>query len=152
MSRLRIDQLPKAYQQAACAQLAPKVLKLERVELTKKPTAKSKAHAWQTTQALAYFEANRLPTPVCEHRFHDERRWRFDFAFLEHKVAVECEGGVWSNGRHTRGKGFIEDCSKYSEAAILGWCVIRRATADLLTPETIDMIQRAIQARTKKAA
>lgn len=60
-----------------------------------------------------------------EYRFHPERKWRFDFAFPEHKVAVEIEGGVWSHGRHTRGSGFVKDCDKYNSAAILGWRVLR---------------------------
>ena len=44
-----------------------------------------------------------LPAPVPEFRFHPERKWRFDFAWPEHKIAVEQEGGVWIQGRHTRG-------------------------------------------------
>jgi hypothetical protein len=59
------------------------------------------------------------------------RRWRFDFAWPKERVAVEIEGGHWTNGRHTRGSGFRDDCEKYSEAAIRGWCVIR-ATADMV--------------------
>ena len=66
-----------------------------------------------------------------EYRFHPARRWRFDFALPELKLAIECDGGGWSNGRHTRGKGFIEDCKKLSEAALLGWRVIRVTTVDL---------------------
>jgi very-short-patch-repair endonuclease len=63
--------------------------------------------------------------PVREHRFHPTRRWRFDFAFLEQKVAVECEGGIWTRGRHTRGAGVREDMSKYNSAVALGWRVFR---------------------------
>ena len=60
-----------------------------------------------------------------EYRFHPTRKWRFDFAWPDHKVAVEIEGGVWSHGRHNRATGFIEDCDKYNEATILGWRVLR---------------------------
>lgn len=63
--------------------------------------------------------------PVREFKFHPVRRWRFDFAFPERMVAVECEGAVWTNGRHTRGSGFVADMEKYNNAAALGWFVFR---------------------------
>jgi very-short-patch-repair endonuclease len=63
--------------------------------------------------------------PAREHRFHPERRWRFDFAFVDRMVAVECEGGIWTNGRHTRGAGAREDMAKYNSATALGWRVFR---------------------------
>ncbi len=60
-----------------------------------------------------------------EYRFHPKRRWRFDAAFPEAKVAIEIEGGVWIRGRHNRASGFLKDCEKYNEAAALGWRIIR---------------------------
>ena len=68
-----------------------------------------------------------------EHKFHPTRRWRFDFVMLplEAKVAVEIEGGVFTQGRHTRGKGFTEDLLKYNEAVMLGWRVLRYTTAQI---------------------
>ena len=60
-----------------------------------------------------------------EHRFHPTRRWRFDFSDLSTKIAIECEGGTWAKGRHTRGKGFEGDCEKYNQATRLGWQVYR---------------------------
>lgn len=82
------------------------------------------AFAWQ-------LKAGKLPEPVREHRFHPTRRFRLDFAWPERLLAVEIEGGVWSGGRHTRGKGFSEDCVKYAEAAVLGYRVIR-VTGDMV--------------------
>ena len=66
-----------------------------------------------------------LPLPEMEFKFHPTRKWRFDFAWPEWKIAVEIEGAVWTQGRHTRGSGFIKDMEKYSYANIMGWCVIR---------------------------
>ncbi|NIP25770.1 MAG: hypothetical protein GWN94_02580, partial [Phycisphaerae bacterium] len=50
--------------------------------------------------------------------------WRFDFAYKTERVAVEVEGGVYTQGRHTRGEGFEEDCEKYNQATLLGWRVL----------------------------
>ena len=45
------------------------------------------------------------PKLVEEHYFNPARKWRFDFAHLESRVAIELEGGIWSGGRHTRPPG-----------------------------------------------
>lgn len=66
-----------------------------------------------------------LTDPEVEYRFHPTRRWRFDFAWPELRLAVEVEGGVFSGGRHVRAVGFIGDCEKYNQAALLGWTVLR---------------------------
>ena len=66
-----------------------------------------------------------LPGPEREFPFCPGRKWRFDFAWLTQRVAVEVEGGIWTNGRHTRGAGFEADCEKYAEALTRGWRVLR---------------------------
>ena len=65
--------------------------------------------------------------PVREFRFHPTRKWRADFAWPGKLVLVEIEGGVWrrSKGRHTNPTGFIKDCEKYNNAALLGYTVLR---------------------------
>lgn len=70
--------------------------------------------------------------PVEEYYFAKPRMWRFDYAFPKEKIAVEQEGGVWIQGRHTRGWGFIQDMEKYNEAARRGWRVFR------FTPKEIE--------------
>lgn len=69
---------------------------------------------------------------VREYKFHPTRRWRFDFADIENKIAVEIEGGVWVKGRHTRAQGYINDLVKYNQATVLGWKLLRYATEEQL--------------------
>lgn len=72
-------------------------------------------------QALLVWQCEQVGLrPVKEYRFHPTRLWRFDMAFPERRVAVEIDGAVWTQGRHTRGSGYIADCEKLAEAAILG--------------------------------
>lgn len=74
------------------------------------------------------------PKLESEFKFHDVRRWRFDFALPSQRIAIEIEGGVWSGGRHSRGAGFTQDCEKYLEAALLGWRVVRLVPAQVTEP------------------
>lgn len=68
-----------------------------------------------------------------EHKFHMERKWRFDFVLLPltRKIAIEVEGGVFNQGRHTRGKGFENDLMKYNAAVMDGWRVLRYSTGQV---------------------
>lgn len=86
-----------------------------------------------------------------EYRFHHKRRWRFDFAIPERKVAIECEGGIWTGGRHTRGAGFENDCEKYNAAAELGWCVLRFTKRMIESGEAIKQVERALRMNTPDA-
>ena len=89
--------------------------------------------------------------PECEYRFHPVRRWRFDFAWPTVQVAVEMEGGIWTRGRHTRGKGFEADCEKYNAATALGWRVFR-CTAGMLEDDPYSFVTIVREAIEKKGA
>lgn len=77
-----------------------------------------------------------------EYRFHPIRRFRFDYAIPSKKIAIEQEGGVWTNGRHTRGKGYISDMEKYNLATSMGWRVLRFTPEQMMTTETINLIKK----------
>lgn len=81
-----------------------------------------------------------------EHKFHATRKWRFDFAHIEGKVAIEIEGAVWTGGRHTRGSGYVKDCEKYNEATFDGWAIIRLTGKDINT-DNLERIKLFIQSR-----
>lgn len=95
--------------------------------------------------------------------FHPTRKWRFDFAWEEFKVAVEAEGGTYTHGqtradkatgkravqksRHLTPTGYHEDCIKYAEAAILGWTVIRADAKMIKSGAALKLLERALEAR-----
>lgn len=78
---------------------------------------------------------------IQEFKFHESRKWRFDFAFPLHMVAIEIEGGTWNNGRHGRGEGFENDCVKYNSAVELGWKLLR-FTPKMLTDDPVKCINQ----------
>lgn len=94
---------------------------------------------------MLHIRAAKLPMPEREHKFHPTRRWRFDLAYPARSLAIEVEGGVYSGGRHTRGKGFTDDCEKYNQAVLLGWRVLRFTTAMIKSGAAIETIERAIE-------
>lgn len=84
-----------------------------------------------------------LPMPVSEFKFHPTRKWRFDKAWPPLMVSLEIEGATWVQGRHTRGKGYENDCRKYNAAQLLGWKVLRATTE--MAPEIRDLLVAALK-------
>ena len=80
-----------------------------------------------------------------EYKFHPERNWRADFLITGTKILIEVEGGIWSGGRHTRGKGFIADMEKYNAAAILGFKVLRLDTQQVKSGLAIKQIENLVR-------
>ena len=95
-------------------------------------------------QILAVCQEKQLPEPEAEHRFDHERKWRFDFAWPDWRIAVEAEGGQWTGGRHYTGAGFEKDCEKYNEAVAQGWDVLRFTTNMINDGRAMRMIERMI--------
>ena len=93
---------------------------------------------------MAMIKLVKLPVPEREFRFHDTRKWRFDFAYPDKQIAIEVEGGVYKNGRHTRGTGFTNDCEKYNAATELGWRVFRYTTAMVNQGLAIEQLKRVL--------
>jgi len=91
-----------------------------------------------------------LPRPVREHRFHNVRRWRFDLAYPDCKVAIEVDGGVYTRGRHTTGRGYTADQYKGNMAIEMGWLVLHYTTTMLSKRqinETVEQIRRVLLMR-----
>lgn len=84
---------------------------------------------------------------ILEHKFHETRRWRFDYAILEYKIAIEKDGGVWmkGGGAHSRPQNILRDMEKLTQASVLGWTVIRRTPNQINSSETIDLIRQSIK-------
>lgn len=98
----------------------------------------------ESTLAL-HIRADKLPEPIRELSFAKPRKWRFDFSWPHLMLAVEVEGGTWSGGRHTTGKGFEQDCEKYNQAVLLGWSVLRFTGSQVLSGHAINIIKHAME-------
>ena len=94
--------------------------------------------AWHLSQALPRFPY------VREYKFCPNRRWRADFVFVEQNLIVEVEGGIWTDGRHTRGSGFEKDCEKYNAAVIAGFRVLRVTGAQIKSGQALEWVEQAL--------
>lgn len=83
-----------------------------------------------------------------EYRFHPKRKWKSDFyiptGLGQQPILVEVEGAVFIGGRHTRGKGYENDCEKYTEACIMGYMLLRGSTGMVRSGYLIDAVNRAL--------
>lgn len=85
-----------------------------------------------------------LPAPVRQHRFHETRRWRFDFAWPDQKLALEIQGGGFVRGAHGRGAGLRNDAEKFSEAVCLGWRVLLAVSDHVDDGSAVRWVERAL--------
>lgn len=88
-----------------------------------------------------------LPEPEVEYMFAKQelnRKWRFDFAWVEKRIGVEVDGGTWSGGRHTRGAGFEADCEKLNAASELGWEVYRYTSGMIERGDAVAQLARVL--------
>jgi len=82
-----------------------------------------------------------------EYKFSAARRWRLDY-FCEGngaRIGIEIHGGVWTQGRHVRGKGFLSDLEKLNAAQMQGITVLQLGTDqvdDAHVGEIADWVQR----------
>ncbi len=96
---------------------------------------------------LWHIMATGLPSPQTEYPFpgiSGTKRYRFDLAWPEERIAVEIDGAIWRQGRHTRGAGYINDRIKDCEATVLGWRVLR-VTAEMVdSGDAVAYLERLI--------
>lgn len=98
-------------------------------------------------ELLQQIQLRGLPEPEREYKFIKDRRFRSDFAYPKQKILLEVEGGVWTNGRHTRGAGYANDCKKYNLASMHGWLLLRFTDEVIKNGEAVLMIEEALESR-----
>ena len=88
-------------------------------------------------ELLAYLTQN-FETCLQEHKFDKKRKFKFDYAIPELKIAIEVNGGQWiaGGGRHNRGgKSYQNDLRKLNLAHSQGWRVFQYTYEMLATLE-----------------
>lgn len=77
---------------------------------------------------------------LAEHKFCATRKFRFDWALPQYKIAIEYEGLHNAKSGHLTIQGYKDNCEKYNLAVKEGWRLLRyhadsykKVIADLLT-------------------
>jgi hypothetical protein len=90
-------------------------------------------------------QAHFLPSPWPEYKFAKPRKWAFDFAWPELMVALEVQGGLWTEGRHSRGAALLKEHEKLNAAACLGWRILFTTPEQVASGEIADTLVRALR-------
>lgn len=135
-------------QQSASAKLNPHLfdkptpeMKQAKRETKEQNLGRYKGHIHKACKAYA---DRRNLTLYREFQFHPGRKYRFDWAFLEIKVAIEYEGIHSAKSGHTTVDGYNKDTEKYNYAVEFGWEVLR------YTASTINNIENDLAAIKKR--
>lgn len=93
---------------------------------------------------LAALDAEGIPRPAGEVQIIGGRKFALDYGWMTERLGVEVEGGVWVKGAHGRGSGIMRDMEKNNLSILAGWRVLRFTPSQLVQPETIALIKRAL--------
>ena len=73
-----------------------------------------------------FYTLNSFKIPfVTQFKFLENRKFRFDYAIPNLKIAIEYEGIIGGKCRHTTITGYTKDTEKYNLAVVNGWRVLR---------------------------
>lgn len=102
----------------------------------------------QGNDAFSLMLSQQLKTQVLkELQFDAKRKFRFDYAIPEYRLAIEIDGGAFieGGGRHNRARGFIKDMEKMNLAAAQGWRVMHFTPQQQYSMLTVQSIKDALQ-------
>lgn len=95
---------------------------------TKKPSKKQSKKPKPSkleTELLRQIKKAKLPTPTREFMAIPGRMFRWDFAWLEKRLLVEVQGGIYQKGAHSTGRGIERDMVKLNLATMHGYKVLQ---------------------------
>lgn len=88
-----------------------------------------------------------------EYEFMYSRKWAFDYAIVELKIAIEYDGYVFDpkkKGGHQTPGGMANDMEKRNEGQIRGWLIILATQKTIDNGTFIKQLLRAIRVRQGK--
>ena len=88
--------------------------------------------------------------PWFEHKFCEDRYFRFDVCDKELRIAAEISGGNWSGG-HRRGKAQEDEYDKLNTATMMGWRVFQWTNAQVSDGRAKAFLAEWLDTQSKRA-
>lgn len=68
------------------------------------------------------------------------KKYLYDFHIIEEQLLIECQGGIWTSGKHTRGAGYEKDCQKMIYAQLCGYRIFYFTPGMIHSGEGLDWV------------
>lgn len=73
------------------------------------------------------------------------REFEWDLAFVDQKIAVEVNGGIWTKGAHGHPITILRNMEKGNWGAALGWRVLAFSTDQVKNGEALNFIEAVLK-------
>ncbi len=115
-------------------------------ENLKKLHKESKRSRWEKTFEfqLKYHE---IPPHISQFKFHETRKWAVDFAWPNHRIIVEIEGGIWIKGGagHSHPISIERDIEKYNQVSLYGYRLFRFTDKEIRSGAAINLLKEVFK-------
>ena len=81
---------------------------------------------------------------VRQYRAIKGRKFAWDFAFPDERILVEINGGTYTVGAHSTGKGIARDYEKSNLAQLQGWRCLAFDGKAVRSGVAVEMVRRAL--------
>lgn len=108
---------------------------------------------------FAYCRARGFPDPVEEFRFHPGRKFAFDLCWVDERLALEIDGGLYGKGKpcvlckrravagHSSIQRIKSDMEKFNLAAVCGFRVLHCRPEQIASGEIFSWLDMAFSGR-----
>lgn len=85
-----------------------------------------------------------IPTPERQFLYAEGRKLRADFAWPEHRLLLEAQGGVYTRQAHGSITGILADIDRSNAAVLNGWRMLRVTPEMVRSGQALELIRAAM--------
>jgi len=85
-----------------------------------------------------------IPTPERQFQYAKGRKLRADFAWPDHRLLLEVQGGIYSKQAHGSITGILADIDRSNAAVLNGWRMLRVTPEMVRSGQALELIRAAM--------